>query len=173
MHMASFKGTGGCTFDSCFLSLLISSSVCRSRTGISPSESLSRKSNTEVSEELLNPLARAGTLEAMVGAGAGTGTVAATGMFSSSVLENKRLRGGRQATFSRVSFGGLPADEPDCGVDVEAALSSSVRAGSQRNIFTRTFHYYYHIVKLHVYYRTDICYYYYYFFIIIIREFNK
>ncbi|KOX72712.1 Disks large 1 tumor suppressor protein [Melipona quadrifasciata] len=125
MHMASFRGTGGCTFDSCFLSLLISSSVCRSRTGISPSESLSRKSNTEVSEELLNPLARAGTLEAMVGAGAGTGTVAATGMFSSSVLENKRLRGGRQATFSRVSFGGLPADEPDCGVDVEAAQSSS------------------------------------------------
>ena len=137
MHMASFKGTGGCTFDSCFLSLLISSSVCRSRTGISPSESLSRKSNTEVSEELLNPLARAGTLEAIVGAGAGTGTVAATGMFSSSVLENKRLRGGRQATFSRVSFGGLPADEPDCGVDVEAALSSSVRL--RRNVVLRKY----------------------------------
>ena len=113
MHMASFSGTGGCTFDSCFLSLLISSSVCRSRTGISPSESLSLKSNTEVSDELLNPLARAGTLEAIAGCGAGTGTVAATGMFSSSVLENRRLRGGKQATFSRVNFGGLPADEPD------------------------------------------------------------
>lgn len=125
MHMASFRGTGGCTFDSCFLSLLISSSVCRSRTGISPSESLSLKSNTDVSEELLNPLARAGTLEAIAGAGAGTGTVAATGIFSSSVLENNRLLGGKQATFSRVNFGGLPADEPDCGVDVEAVLSSS------------------------------------------------
>lgn len=55
-----------------------------------------------------------------------TGTVAATGMLlSSSVLENRRLLGGKQTVFSRVNFGGLPADEPDCGVDVEAALSIS------------------------------------------------
>lgn len=127
MHIASLRGTGGCTLDSCFLSLRISSSVCRSRTGISPSESLSLKSNTDVSEELRKPLALAGTVDAIAGAGAGTGTVAATGMFSSSVLENSRLLGGKQATFSRVSFGGLPAEEPDCGVDVEAALSNSIK----------------------------------------------
>ena len=107
--------------DNCFLSLLISSKVCRSRTGISLSESLSRKSKTDVSEELLHPLALAGTVDATVAA---TGTV--TGTLSSSVLENKRLLGGKETVFSRVNFGGLPADEPDCGVDVEAALSISV-----------------------------------------------
>lgn len=133
MHTASLRGIGGCTFDSCFLSLLISSKVCRSRTGISPSESLSRKSNTDVSDELLHPLALAGTVDGTVpvfavavaaaAAAAAAGTVAATGMLSSSVLENRRLLGGTQVVFSRVNFGGLPADEPDCGVDVEAALS--------------------------------------------------
>lgn len=132
IHTASLRGIGGCTFDSCFLSLLISSKVCRSRTGISPSESLSRKSKTDVSDELLHPLALAGTADAtvpvfavvvIVAAAAAAGTVAATGMLSSSVLENRRLLGGRQVVFSRVNFGGLPADEPDCGVDVEAALS--------------------------------------------------
>lgn len=124
MQTASLRGIGGCTLDNCFLSLLISSKVCRSRTGISLSESLSRKSKTEVSEELLQPLVLAGTTDATAGA---TGTTAATGMLSfSSGRENKRLLGGRQTTFSRVSFGGLPADEPDCGVDVEAALSTSV-----------------------------------------------
>lgn len=123
IHTASLRGIGGCTLDNCFLSLLISSKVCRSRTGISLSESLSRKSKTDVSEELLHPLALAGTVDATV---AGTGIVAGTGMLSSSVLENKRLLGGKQTVFSRVNFGGLPADEPDCGVDVEAALSISV-----------------------------------------------
>lgn len=123
IHTASLRGIGGCTLDNCFLSLLISSKVCRSRTGISPSESLSRKSKTDVSEELLHPLALAGTVDATVTA---TGTVAATGILSSSGLENKRLLGGKQTVFSRVNFGGLPADEPDCGVDVEAALSISV-----------------------------------------------
>lgn len=126
MHTASLRGIGGCTLDNCFLSLLISSKVCRSRTGISLSESLSRKSKTEVSEELRQPLVLAGTADTT--AGAATGTAAATGgiLSFSSVRENKRLLGGRQTTFSRVSFGGLPADEPDCGVDVEAALSISV-----------------------------------------------
>ena len=120
--MASFSGTGGCTFDSCFRSLLISSRVCLSKTGISPSESLSLKSNTEVSEELLNPLALGETVDAMAGAG----TVADIGMFSSSVLEKSLLLGGRQATFSRVSFGGLPMGVAGvAGVDVEAAPSGS------------------------------------------------
>lgn len=128
MHTASLRGIGGCTFDSCFLSLLISSKVCRSRTGISPSESLSRKSKTDVSDELLHPLALVGTADGTEFTVATTGTVAATGsMLSSSFLENRRLLGGRQVVFSRVNFGGLPADEPDCGVDVEAALSVATR----------------------------------------------
>jgi hypothetical protein len=124
MHTASLRGIGGCTLDNCFLSLLISSNVWRSRTGISPSESLSRKSNTDVSEELLHPLALAGIVEA---AAVAVGTVAATGILSSSVLENKRLLGGKDTFFSRFNFGGLPADDPECGVDVEAALSISAR----------------------------------------------
>lgn len=126
MHTASFRGIGGCTFDSCFLSRLISSKVCRSRTGISPSESLSRKSNTDVSEELLHPLTLADTADTTVAA-AGTTAATTTGMLSSSFLENNLLRGGKLTIFSRVSFGGLPADEPDCGVDVEAVLSISAR----------------------------------------------
>lgn len=122
MHTASLSGIGGCTLDNCFLSLLISSRVCLSRTGISPSESLSRKSKTDVSDELLHPLALVGTVDAIVAGG----TIAATGILSSSVLENKRLLGGKH-DFSRVSFGGLPEDEPehDCGVDV-AILSVAV-----------------------------------------------
>lgn len=124
MHTASFRGMGGCTLDNCFLSRLISSKVCRSRTGISPSESLSRKSKTDVSEELLHPLALAGTVDATAAA-IGTVVVTATGVISSSVLENKRLLGGKLTFFSRFSFGGLPADDPECGVDVEAALSVS------------------------------------------------
>lgn len=124
MWIALFMGTGGWTLESCLLSLRISSSVCLSRTGISPSESLSLKSNTEVSEELLKPLARGATTDALAGAGAGAGIVAATGK-SSSVLENRRRRGGKLAACSRVSFGGLPPDDPDCGVEVEAPFSTS------------------------------------------------
>lgn len=133
MYIVLFNGTGGWTLESCLLSLLISSKVCLSRTGISPSESLSLKSKTEVSEELLNSLALDCTIDALAGAGAGAGIVAGTGK-SSSVFENRRLLGGRQAACSRVSFGGLPPEEPDCGVDVDAPFSKSIGEKCERRL---------------------------------------